>query len=83
VHLRILAVFIIAGLMNFPRRDVPYTLVILWALAGIALKFQDLSAVAIPTWITFVLVAVTLLVSFLLPKKPLVDATVSPALGAS
>ena len=77
------AVFIIAGLMNFTRRDVPYTLVILWALAGIALKFQDLSAVAIPTWITFVLVAVTLLVSFLLPKKPLVDATVSPALGAS
>lgn len=77
------AVFIIAGLMNFTRRDVPYTLVILWALAGIAIKFQDLSAVAIPTWITFVLVAVTLLVSFMLPKKPLVDATASPAVGAS
>jgi hypothetical protein len=77
------AVFIIAGLMNFTRRDVPYTLVILWALAGIAVKFQNLSVIAIPTWITFVLVAVTLMVAFLLPKKPLVDASVSPVAGTA
>jgi hypothetical protein len=69
------AVFIIAGLMNFTRRDVAYTGVILWALAGIAVKFAGVPAVAIPTWITFILVAVTLLVAFLLPKKHLEDGT--------
>jgi hypothetical protein len=75
------AVFFIAGLMNFTRRDVAYTAVILWALAGIAVKFENIRVVAIPTWIAFVLVAVTLLVAFLLPRKPLVDATISTAGG--
>ena len=46
--------------MNFTRRDVAYTAVILWALAGIAVKFAGVSAVAFPTWITFGLVALTL-----------------------
>ena len=59
----LVAVFVIAGLMNFTRRDVAYTAVILWALAGIAVKFADVPAVAIPTWITFGLVAVTLVVA--------------------
>jgi hypothetical protein len=72
------AVFIIAGLMNFTRRDVAYAAVILWALAGIAVKFAGVLAVAIPTWITFILVAVTLLVAFLIPKKPLEDGTFLP-----
>jgi hypothetical protein len=75
------AVFVIAGLMNFTRRDVAYTGVILWALAGIAIKFSNIPAVAIPTWITFVLVAVTLLVAFITPRKPLVDGTIRPAAG--
>jgi hypothetical protein len=72
------AVLLIAVLMNFTRRDVAYTAVILWALAGIAVKFADEPAVAIPTWITFILVAVTLLVAFMLPKKPLEDGTSLP-----
>lgn len=54
------AVLAIAVLMNFTRRDVAYTLVILWALAGISLKHAAVPAVAIPTWITFGLVALTL-----------------------
>jgi len=54
------AVLVIAALMNFTRRDVAYAAVILWALAGIAVKFAGLAAVAIPTWITFGLVALTL-----------------------
>lgn len=78
----LLAVFIITGIMNFTRRDVAYTLVILWALAGIAIKFSNISAVAIPTWITFILVAVTLLVAFILPRKPLNDAVVLPVQDA-
>jgi hypothetical protein len=77
----LLAVFIIAGLMNFTRRDVAYCGVILWALAGIAVKFAGVPAVAIPTWITFILIAVTLVVAFLLPRKPLVDSAIQPSAG--
>ena len=62
------AVLAIAGLMIFTRRDVAYTLVILWALVGIAVKFNSIAAVAVPTWITFGLVALTLAGSFFLRK---------------
>lgn len=54
------AVLAIAALVNFTRRDVAYALVILWALAGISLKQAAVTLVAIPTWITFGLVALTL-----------------------
>jgi hypothetical protein len=54
------AVLVIAALVNFTRRDVAYAVVILWALAGIAVKFAAVAVVAIPTWITFGLVALTL-----------------------
>ncbi len=63
------AVLAIAVLMNFTRRDVAYALVILWALAGISVKHAAVPAVAIPTWITFGLVALTLAVAFFL-KRP-------------
>jgi hypothetical protein len=59
------AVLAITALVIFTRRDVAYTLVILWALAGIGLKFAAVPAVAIPTWITFGLVALALIVAFL------------------
>jgi hypothetical protein len=54
------AVLAIAALVNFTRRDVAYALVILWALAGISLKHAAVTLVAIPTWITFGLVVLTL-----------------------
>jgi hypothetical protein len=63
------AVFVIATLMNFTRRDIAYTAVILWALAGISVKFAEIPAVAIPTWITFALVAMTLVLAFILPQR--------------
>jgi hypothetical protein len=63
------AVLVIAGLMNFIRRDVAYALVLLWALIGIAIKFPQEGIVTIATWVTFGLVAVTLLVAFLLKRK--------------
>jgi len=64
------AVLVIAGLMNFLRRDVAYAAVILWALAGIAAKFPAEGIVTIATWVTFGLVAVTLVAAFLTrPKK--------------
>ena len=66
----LLAVLAIAMLMNFTRRDVTYALVILWALAGIAIKHATVAAVSLPTWITFGLVALTLLVALRLHRTP-------------
>ncbi len=65
------AVLVISILMNFTRRDIPYILVILWALAGIAIKFSTLPQVALPTWITFGLVVVSLGLTlvFRIPKR--------------
>ena len=53
-------VLVITGLMNFLHRDVAYAAVILWALAGIAIKFPHGGIVTVATWITFGLVAATL-----------------------
>jgi hypothetical protein len=64
------AVAVIAGLMNFTRRDIAYAGVILWALAGIAYKFPDAGIVTTATWVTFGLVALTLVAAFLFrPRK--------------
>ena len=63
------AVLVIAVLMNFTRRDIAYALVILWALAGISIKHAAVAAVAIPTWITFGLVALTLAGAFFWQKS--------------
>ncbi len=70
------AVLLIAVLMNFTRRDIGYVAVILWALAGISVKHAAVPAVAIPTWITFALVAATLLIALLtrLPRPKLSPA---------
>ncbi len=62
----LVAVLVIAVLMNFTRRDIAYALVLLWALAGISIKHAAVAAVAIPTWITFGLVALTLIAAFLM-----------------
>jgi hypothetical protein len=62
------AVLAIAALMSLTRRDAAYALVILWALAGIAVKFAAVPVVVIPTWITFGLVALTLAAAFILPR---------------
>jgi hypothetical protein len=64
------AVLVIAGLMNFLRRDLAYTLVILWALGGIAAKFPQEGIVTIATWVTFGLVALSLAAAFLIKRKP-------------
>jgi hypothetical protein len=59
------AVLVITGLMSLTRRDIAYALVILWALAGITVKQAGIAAVVIPTWVTFGLVAIALVYSFL------------------
>ena len=52
------AVLVIALLMNFTRCDVGYALVILWAVAGIAVKHSAVTGVVVPAWITFAVVAI-------------------------
>jgi hypothetical protein len=64
------AVLVISAVMSYTRRDVAYTLVILWALAGIGLKHAAIAAVATPTWITFGLVALALVMTFIVKRKP-------------
>jgi len=66
-------VLVISGLMSFIRRDVAYSLVILWALAGISVKQAGIPAVTIPTWVTFGLVAIVLAVALILPKRSSVE----------
>ena len=61
-------VLVITALMNFTRRDIGYTLVILWALVGIGLKQAGVPAVAIPTWITFGLVLISLIAALFFGK---------------
>jgi hypothetical protein len=65
------AVLVIAVLVNFTRRDVAYSAVLLWALAGITVKQAAVPAVVISTWVTFGLVALTLVVAFFW-RKPAV-----------
>jgi len=65
----LVAVLAIAAAMNFTRRDVAYALVILWALAGISIKHAAVPAVAIPTWITFGLVVITLAAAFVVQRS--------------
>ena len=62
------AVLVITVLVIFTRRDIAYAMVILWALAGISFKHADVPAVAIPTWITFGLVALSLAAALFMSK---------------
>ena len=66
----LVAVLIIAGLMNFLRRDLAYAIVILGALAGIAARCPQAGIVTVATWVTFGLVSASLIAAFLLKKNP-------------
>lgn len=59
------AVCVIVGAVNLTWPDLAYTLVILWALAGIAVKHASINAVMIPTWLSFGLVLASLLAAYL------------------
>jgi hypothetical protein len=64
----LIAVLVITALINFTRRDIAYTAVILWALFGISVKHAAVPAVALSTWITFGLVALTMAAAFFLRR---------------
>ncbi len=62
-------VVIISGLVSYTRRDVAYAAVILWALAGIGVKFPQQGIVTLGIWIAFGLVAATLIGVLLFERK--------------
>jgi hypothetical protein len=63
------AVVLISGLMSFLRKGIACTLVILWALAGIAAQFPAEGVVNVPVWVTFGLVGVTLVAVLVLKRR--------------
>lgn len=67
------AVLVIAGLMSLTRRDIAYSLVIVWALAGIAVKQSAVQSLAIGALVTAGLVLVGLVYS-LFRKQPVLTA---------
>ena len=64
-------VVVIAGLMIIIRRDIAFALVILWALAGIAIKHAAVTLIASATWVTFGLVSILLFYGLVRPKPAL------------
>jgi hypothetical protein len=62
-------VVVISSLMSFTRRDIAYAAVILWALAGIGVKFPQQGIITISIWIAFWLVAAILGGAMLFKKK--------------
>ena len=69
------AVLLIAALVSFTRRDAAFILVILWALAGIAVKHAGVPLVANATWIAFLLVALALAAALLNARRPQAQAS--------
>jgi hypothetical protein len=65
----LLAVVAIAGLMSVSRRDIAYTAVILWALAGIGVKFPQQGIITIGIWLSFGLITAILVGSILVKRK--------------
>jgi hypothetical protein len=64
----LVVVVLLASAMNYLRRDVGYATVILWALAGIAVKFPSQGIITTAIWVAFFLVLATLLVALFLVK---------------
>ena len=56
------ATIIIAGLMAFTRGDVAYLLVLVWALAGIAVKHSGLQTVAVAAAVSAAIVVVFIII---------------------
>ena len=67
----LVAVIVISGLVSLTRRDIAYTLVIMWALVGIAVKHSTIALVATASLITTAIVAVILIYSLFTRKTAL------------
>lgn len=57
------AALVISAMVSFTRKDVGYTLVLVWALIGIAIKQSVIPIVANAAWISAAVVAVVLVIA--------------------
>jgi hypothetical protein len=64
----LIAGLVIASVMSLTRGDVAYSLVLIWAYAGIAVKHGDTPVVAITAWVTAALIGLMLVVGVLLKR---------------
>lgn len=65
----LMIVVALSAAMNFTRYDIAYTAVILWALAGIGVKFPHQGMVTTAIWVAFGAVALSLLVALLVKTR--------------
>jgi hypothetical protein len=63
------AVALIGAMMSFTRRDLGYAAVLLWALAGIGIKFPSAGIVTTAVWGAFGTIAATLALAYLWSGK--------------
>lgn len=75
----IAAAGIISALMSLTRSDVVYSLVIVWALVGIAVKHSGVTLVANAAWITAAFVLVMIVIGILLSRRR--EAQTAPGKG--
>ena len=68
--LMLLAAVVISGMMSFTRGDIAYSLVLVWAFVGIAVKHQDTTTVAAAAWVAALFVGLLLVVGVVLNRKP-------------
>jgi hypothetical protein len=59
---------VIATAMSLTRSDVAYSLVLIWAYAGIAVKHGDTPVVAVTAWVTAALIGLMLVIGVLLKR---------------
>jgi benzodiazapine receptor len=65
----LLVVGILAAVVSLTRGDVAYSLVLMWALAGIAVKHSGTSLVAVTAWVITAFVGVMLVVGVVLSRR--------------
>jgi benzodiazapine receptor len=68
--LMLLAAVVISGIMSFTRGDIAYSLVLIWAFIGIAVKHQDTTMVAAGAFVAALFVGLLLVVGVVLNRKP-------------
>jgi len=65
----LLAAIVISGIMSFTRGDIAYSLVLIWAFIGIAVKHQGTVLVAASAWVASIMVGTLLVVGVWFNRK--------------
>lgn len=65
----LMVVVALSAVMNFTRYDIAYAAVILWALAGIGVRFPRHGVITMAIWVAFSAVALTLLLALLIKTR--------------